>query len=210
MSHSRCKWMRWMPRTWVVSRITVAEAKAKEVTIKVGAVGFSVTDDSGISSKSTADAAAVFGLRQHRPLIPEIAVGAIIADLRRPKYVVGKDDAGATIVARGAAEEVPLGAAVMANLVLRQDLAFGAPMLQLGGLPSKDAPGIFAGAGLRFFARFAIGAGVVRWWAKDLRVDEKDPTLLAVGKPVATQKEIEDKLAWVPRNTFYISLQYSF
>jgi hypothetical protein len=197
-------------RVWILKRVAVSEAKAKQVTVKAGVVAFSATDESGIASKASAETSAAFTLLQRRLLVPEIGVGAIIADLRRPKYVVGKNDAGESVVARGAAEEVPLSAAVMANLVWRTDLGIGAPMLQLGGLPSKDAPGVFGGVGLRFFARLGLGFGVVRWWAKDLPVDPNDPTLLGVNKKVATQKDIEDKLKWVPRNNFYITFQYSF
>lgn len=197
-------------RTWIAARIDVDEAKSRLVTIKAGVVGFSANDDAGITSKTVAETSEAFSLRQYRRLIPEIGVGAVIADLRRPKYVVGKDANGASIVARGASEEVPAGAAIMGNLVWRMNLGIGAPMFQLGALPSKDAPGFFAGFGFRFFARFGIGGGIVQWWAKDLRVDANDPTLLALGKPVSTQKEIEDKLTWVGRHNFYASIQYSF
>ena len=197
-------------RTWVVARVKVTEAKSRQVTIKAGTVAFSATDESGVTSKAIADTSGAFSLRQHRRLVPEIGVGAIFADLRRPKYVVGKNEAGTSVVAHGASDEIPLSAAVMANFVFRTNLGIGAPMLQLGALPSKDAPGIFGGAGFRFFARFGLGIGIVRWWAKDLRQDPNDPTLLSVGKPIATQKEIDDKLTWVGRNDFYVTLQYSF
>jgi hypothetical protein len=179
-------------------KVTVT-AKAKDIVIEKDVIVVKELD----ASKQTAD----FRMRQDSLLIPERAVAVLYNRLKYPKYTVGKNADGKSVVVKSEDED-PWNGALLLNLVMRlRRPSVANPMIQLGVSTAKDYPGLVAGVGLRFTQPIALGlsfGGMITRY-KDLDDELQD------GSEVASEADIEKHLEYrtspiVP----YVAVQIKF
>jgi hypothetical protein len=183
-----------------------AELK-KTITIKATPLTFRF--ESATMTRAQIDAKAVstsFFLRQYQAIVPELAAGLVVANVKAPQFGTGTDAAGKTIVVRQKDKDVSFAGALLLNWVAAEpSTASLQPLFQTGVSLSADGPGILAGFGVRIGRpkRVALAAGAILAWVKDL-------DKLTVGGPVSGTAELKDDLHYSPTVKAYFVLQYQF
>jgi hypothetical protein len=150
---------------------------------------------------------ALLGVREHSSLIPEVAAGLIVSNVRTPRYGTSQSESGQTVVTRLDDEKVDYSGALLLNGVCRcfGAGAFAQPMLQFGIGGGESTPSFLGGVGFRFTRpkRLALSAGAILAWVKDL-------DKLAPGDPVSGTADLENDLKLHATVKAYFALQYSF
>ena len=184
----------------------------RKVTVAFTRISYSAPVPSGLVLTKKEDVGgASFMVRRYSAWRPEIGVGLIYSNPKRPKYGTGKNEAGETIIAAAKTDSSSLDPSVLVNFVCGFCGATPlVPMFQIGASTSKTSPALFFGGGIRLLSTgkgdFAIGSGLVVPWAKQLKSGVEPGTV------IDGTAALENQLEWrrVTGKHVYFSIQYKF
>ena len=177
--------------------------------LTIDVTDFDVRQPAGVAmNQSTSRATATIELRRTSRFVREFGLGTAVTSIVRPKYGTSSDAQGQTVVARLPPGKISFAPMAVANLTCLCDTGpFVTPMLQAGVSTLPDAPGVFAGGGLRVFGvrtgDVAVGAGWIRGWVQDLKT-------MRVGDRVGGTIDIDRDLGLNRRDGWYLLAQYKF
>jgi hypothetical protein len=182
----------------------------RTVGVKVSTLKYDVSTGS-IAVSTDIGPAATMVIRRYSSWVPEIGVGVTFSNVTRPSYGTAMNDAGKIVIAEGQTDSSSIDPTIMVNFScgfcgtgpLR-------PMFQVGASTSTSSPAVFIGAGIRLAetakGAFAIGAGFVLPWARQLKDDSP------VGTIIDGTADLDAHLEWRRLSGTYVywNLQYKF
>jgi hypothetical protein len=200
---------RWQGGDYVIDEAAPMGSDTLRMTLTVDALDFDLQKPAGTPLNRVAThTAATIELRRASRFVREFGVGTAVSSVVRPRYGTSSNAQGQTILARLPPGRVAFSPVVAVNLTCLCDTGpFVTPMLQAGISTSPDAPGLFAGSGLRLFGigtgDVALGGGWISGWVQDLKT-------LRVGDRVGGTIDIDRDLGFARRDGWYVLAQYKF
>jgi hypothetical protein len=199
----------WDGADYVIRDAVAQGGDAVRMTVTIDAVDFDVQQSPGPAvNRATSHAVATLELRRASRFVREFGVGTAVSSIVRPKYGTSSNAQGQTVVARLPPGRIQFSPVVAVNLTCLCDTGpVVTPMLQAGLSTSPDAPGLFAGGGLRLFGigtgDVALGAGWISGWVQDLKT-------LRIGDRVGGTIDVDRDLGFSRRDGWYVLAQYKF
>jgi hypothetical protein len=201
--------VRWQGGDYVIRDAAAPGSDVLRMILTIDATDFDVRQPAGVAmNQSTSRVTATIELRRTSRFVREFGLGTAVSSIVRPKYGTSSNAQGQTVVARMPPGKISFAPMAVANLTCLCDTGpFVTPMLQAGVTTSFDAPGLFAGGGVRVFGvrtgDVAVGAGWIRGWVQDLKT-------LRVGDRVGGTIDIDRDLGLNRRDGWYLLAQYKF
>jgi hypothetical protein len=200
---------RWHGADYVIREAVAQDGDLLRMTVTIDAVDFDLQQPGGPAvNRATTHAAATIELRRTSRFVREFGLGTAVSSVVRPKYGTSSNAPGQTILARLPPGKILFSPVVAVNLTCLCDTGpLVTPMLQAGLSTSPDAPGLFAGGGIRLFGigtgDVALGGGWISGWVQDLKT-------LRVGDRVGGTIDIDRDLGFARRDGWYVLAQYKF
>jgi hypothetical protein len=200
---------RWHGADYVIREAVAEDGDVFRMMVTIDAVDFDLQQPGGAAvNRATTHTAATIELRRTSRFVREFGLGTAVSSVVRPKYGTSSNAQGQTILARLPPGKILFSPVVALNLTCLCDTGpFVTPMLQAGLSTSPDAPGLFAGGGIRLFGigtgDVALGGGWISAWVQDLKT-------LRVGDRVGGTIDIDRDLGFARRDGWYVLAQYKF
>ena len=185
-----------------MKQIAIEKGKITEIGISVKSRKISINNNK-LSVNSEEIVQSKMHFKRFDRFVFEVTPGVAYVNLSFPKFVIGTNETGDNIIAKGDSEDFNnINFQVMLNMNLNVTNSAVIPFLQVGVGPSTKYPVFFTGAGLRITKDLRVSAGGAWTWINEL-------TELSVGDIVSEQSAIDDddNFRFTNSPKFYLGFQ---